>query len=180
MFKKFSLMVAALVAFAAVSIPSKLAHAGSGFSNEKFCKVFYFEHGGKGSANGSSAGNAAAMTDVDLMSIDAGSIIDQVWVVVDTAVTGTSAIDVGDDDDADGFCPAASLTLGSAGLYCSHAGKKGVYLYEQTFGVSQPTESIAPQAKYYAAAGKEVKLDFTGASSAGKGRVIVCGFKAQY
>jgi hypothetical protein len=173
--------MAALLAFICVMFvgPKEMAQANLGFGNQPFVKVFYFEHGGKGSANGLSAGNAAAIADKDLMSIEAGMVIEEVSLIIDTAVGGSSALDVGDDDDADGFCPNASLTLGTPALYCDNAGDRGAYMRKQTQGGSTPNV-VAPKAKYYAAAGKEVKLDVTGASNAGKFRVVVKGYKAAY
>lgn len=158
------------------------AFAGPGFQLDKFQKVFYFEHGGKGSYSGLGAGNAKAIEDTDLMSIDAGSVIEKVYVVIDTAVAGVTGIAVGDDDSANGFVIPSSVTVATPGIYSWNANKAGAYLKSQVAGVSDAADVyVAPAAKYYSAAGKEVKLDVSGAaSSAGKFRVVVEGYKLGY
>ena len=99
-------------------------------------------------------------------------------MIVDTAITGSTALDIGDDDDADGFCPTASLTLATPGMYCHNAKVKGAYLRVQTAGVTDPADIyVVPSMKFYSAAGKEVKLDNTTANTAGAFRVVVEGFK---
>lgn len=156
--------------------------ASAQFKGERFSKVIYFEHGGKGSANGESAGNARAIVDADLFSIPAGMVIDKVFVVVDTAITGTTNLDVGDDDDADGFVDGSlSVTLGTPGMYGWDSKLAGAYLRIQTAGATDAADIyVVPNAKYYSAAGKEVKLDVTTASTAGKFRVVVEGYYANY
>lgn len=148
------------------------------FSKEKFQKVVHYEHGGKGDGSGRSADNAKTIVDGDVMAIEAGMVIENVYVLIDTAVTGSTALDLGDDDDADGFVPTASITLGTAGMYGWDAKAAGAYLRVQTAGATDAADIyVVPQAKYYAASGKEVKLDVTGSSTAGKFRVVVEGFK---
>lgn len=156
------------------------AQAGIGFGKESFEKIFYFSGAaGLGSANGSSADNAAAITDGDIMAIEAGMVIETVYVIIDTAVAGSTAIDIGDDDDADGFVKNASLTLGTPGMYGWDAKAAGAYLRVQTAGASDATDIyVVPQAKHYSAAGKEIKLDNTTTNTGGAFRVIVKGFKA--
>ena len=143
------------------------------FSKAKFQNVVYFAHGGAG--NGASASNPKPLVDADVMDLEAGMVVERVYVIVDTPLAGTSALQVGDDDDADGFVPNAALTLGSAGLYGYSAAAAGVYLVQTASGGTDNYN--APAAKYYAAAGKEVKLDVTGASSAGALRLVVEGYK---
>lgn len=127
-----------------------------GFKNEPFLKCVYVAHGGSGS--GASAADPMGMTDRDLMAIESGMVIEQVDVCITTAVAGATQIDVGDDDDPNGFVAAATLTDGAvsagAGAYLTGGAKK---LYE--------------------AAGKEVKLDVTGSSSAGAFVVVIKGYK---
>jgi len=148
-------------------------------ANEKFRKTFYFEHGGKGGLTGLDDANAKTIVDTDLMAIEAGMVIEKVYVIVDTAITGTTNLDVGDDDDADGFVDGSlSVTLGTPGMYGWDAKLAGAYLRVQTAGATDAGDIyVVPNAKYYAAAGKEVKLDVTTASTAGKFRVIVEGSK---
>lgn len=152
----------------------------SGFSKEKFQHIKYYEHGGKGDHSGKSADNAATIVDDALvMTIEAGTVIEKCYVIVSTAITGVTNLDVGDDDDADGFVDGSlSVTLGTAGLYGWDAKNAGAYLRIQTAGATDAADVyVVPNAKYYAAAGKEVKLDVTTASTAGAFRVMVEGYR---
>lgn len=175
--KTFKLFAAMMIA--ALFATQTVQAAGPGFYGECFSKVFHFSGpNGKGKASGKSAANAAPIADGDIMAIEAGTVITNVQVIVDTAVTGSTAIDVGDDDDADGFCPNASLTLGTPGLYCNNAKVQGAYLRVQTAGATDAADIyVVPNAKYYSAAGKEIKLDNTTTNTAGAFRVIVEGCK---
>lgn len=143
------------------------------FAKQKFQKVVHYAHGGAGS--GLSASNPKPLVDGDVMDLEAGMVVEKVYVIIDTAVAGVTAAQLGDDDDADGFVPNAALTLGTPGLYGYSAVDAGAYLVKTGSGGTDNYN--APAAKYYAAAGKEVKLDVTGASSAGKLRVVVEGYK---
>lgn len=152
---------------------------GLGNANEKFKKTFYLESGGKGEQTGLDAANAKNFVDADLMAIEAGMVIEKVYVVVDTAITGTSNLDVGDDDDADGYVDGSlSVTLGTPGMYGWNAKVAGAYLRVETAGATDAADIyVVPSAKYYSAAGKEIKLDVTGTNTAGKARVVVEGMK---
>lgn len=149
----------------------------AGFAGEKFRVVRYYAHGGSGDNSGLSENNAATIVDGDVMAIPAGTVIEKVYVIVDTAITGTTNLDVGDDDDADGFVDgSASVTLGTPGMYGWDVKNAGAYLRIQTAGATDAADIyVVPNAKYYSAAGKEVKLDVTGASTAGAFRVVVEG-----
>lgn len=172
--KKYTgILIAALVALA----PS--AFAANGFKGESFEKVFYFNGpAGKGGLSGLNAANAKPIADTDLMSIEAGTIITKVFVIVDTAVTGTTALTVGDDDGAASYVPNASITLGTPGMYGWDAKSAGAYLRVQTAGVTDAADIyVVPSAKYYSAAGKEIKLDATTTNTAGALRVVVQGYR---
>lgn len=150
----------------------------AGFKNEKFMVVKYYAHGGLGDASGKSSDNAATIVDGDVMAIEAGMVIEKCYVIVDTAITGTTALNVGDDDDADGFVPNASVTLGTPGVYGHNAKVAGAYMRVETAGATDAADIyVVPNVKYYSAAGKEVKLDVTTASTAGAFRVVVEGVK---
>jgi hypothetical protein len=132
-----------------------------GFKKEQFTQEFFLAHDGQG--HGQSADAPLPLVDADLMALPAGAIVEKCFVIVDEAIAGTSALEVGDDDDADGFVTNASVTLGTPGMY----------------GYASAAAYLASgAAKYYAAAGKELKLNVTGVSSAGKARVIVQGYLA--
>lgn len=145
-----------------------------GFAGEKFQVVRYYEHGKSGS--GEHASDPAAISDADIFAIPAGTVIEKAYVIVDTAVTGTTVVEVGDDDNADGFVENAAITLGTPGMYGWDAKAAGDYLRVETAGGTDAADIyVVPQAKYYAAAGKEVKLNVTNASTAGAFRVVVEG-----
>jgi len=153
------------------------AHAAGGFKGEKFLKVIHLEHGGKGKADGSSADNAMPLVDADLWAIPAGVTIEKAYLVVLTAIAGTTAFEVGDDDAAAGFISNSAVTLGTPGMYGWDAKAAGSYLRIQTAGATDAADIyVVPSAKYYAAAGKEVKLNVTTASSAGKAQVVLEGY----
>lgn len=126
------------------------------FKNEEFLKVKYYAYGATGS--GASASDAAAVSDSDVMKLEAGMVVENVDVLVTTSITGATQLDVGDDDDQNGFVAAATLTAGApvvgAGAYLTGGAKK-----------------------YYSAAGKEVKVDVTGTATAGAFVVKVKGYK---
>ena len=167
-----------LIALAALSVMPLNALAAT-WSGESFSKTVYYEYGGKGSKSGLDAGNAKAIADSTVMAIEAGMLIEHVAVVLDTAVTGSTALDIGDDDDADGFVPTASITLATPGLYGWNAKVAGAYLRVQTAGVTDPADVyVVPNAKYYSAA-KSMLLDNTTANTAGKFRVVVQGHKVK-
>lgn len=134
-----------------------------GQANTKFSIVRYFEHGASGS--GEEASNPAAIESADLFAIPAGTLVEQAYVYIETAVTGSTAIDIGDDDDPDGFIPTASLTLGTPAVYGFGPDEKGAYL----------AATGEQRSKFYSASGKEAKIAVTGASTAGKFRVCIEG-----
>jgi len=156
-------LIAAVAALASIN-----GYAAGGFKKQKFQEVFYLEHGGKGDASGRSADNAAAISTRDVFAIPAGAVVENAYVIVDVAVVGLTSLDVGDDDDADGYCLNADITLGTPAAYCANEADKGAYLHDS--GAS------GSKVKYYSASGKEVKIDVVGPSSAGKAKIIVEGF----
>lgn len=139
--------------------------------HEPFTKVIYLATP-SGSGSGTSYANAKSMVDADLMTIQPGMVIEHVYAVVDEAVLGTSALNVGDDDDADGYIASADVTLATPGMYAYNPDTRGAYGVDAGGGNA---------GKYYGAAGKEIKLDVTGALGAtGKVRVIIQGYNHSY
>lgn len=125
------------------------------FKNEQLLVVKHYAFGASGSGNSSS--DPASPVDGDIVAILADCVVESCDVIIKTAVTGS--IDIGDDDDADGFAATAGITEATPGLYVG----AGAY-----FGSGAK--------KYYAAAGKEVKLDAT-TISAGSFAVVVKGYR---
>lgn len=132
---------------------------------------------GTGSAAGSSYANAKGIIDGDLWVIPAGFLMERVYAIIDVLVTGSTDLDIGDDDDADGFIDGSlSLTLGTVGAYSLNAKVAGAYLRVQTAGATDAGDIyVVPASKYYAAAGKEVKADNTTTNTAGALRIVIEG-----
>ena len=129
------------------------------FRYEEILKIKHYAAGGTGSGNSSS--DPAALVSGDIMPISSDSVIVGVDVIIKTIVTGSSPqINVGDDDDADGYAADANVTEGTLGVYT---------------GAGDYVASGAK--KYYAAAGKEVKLALGGTLSAGAFSVVVKGYR---
>lgn len=171
MFTKFlSLLV--LTLFVAVA-PAKASVLGG----TSFQKIIYLSAATdtttKNAANdGRDYASAKGFFDGDLMAIPSDVIITNVYAIIDVAVVGPTAFNIGDDDTASGFIASSAPTgtLAAVGLAWWEVGYKGAYLK----GGSIVTNGLL--AKYYSATGKEVKLDVTGTASAGKMRVVVEGF----
>lgn len=145
-------------------------------------EIFLFGATAQGTGSGESYESAKPFVTGDLMAIPAGMIISKVFLIIDVLITGTTNLDVGDDDDADGFIDGSlSVTLGTVGMYGWNAKLAGAYLRVETAGATDAGDVyVVPNAKYYAAAGKEVKLACTTANTAGKARVVIEGHYTQY
>lgn len=172
-----NIFVSFLLLFTALA--TQHAYADFGWAGSKFVQTTYYSGAsGLGSHTGRDAGNAKAIVDGDLFAIPANTVIENVYVIIDTAITGTSALNVGDDDDNDGYVPTASVTLGTPGMYAWDAKNGGAYKRIQTAGATDAADIyVVPNAKFYSAAGKEVKLDVTGTNTAGAFRVVVEGYR---
>lgn len=125
------------------------------FKNNSFLVVKHYAAGASGSGN--SSADPASPVDSDIVAILSDCVIEKCDVIIKTAVTGT--IDIGDDDDADGFAATAGITEGTPGVYVG----AGAYL-------------ASGAKKRYASEGKEVKLDAT-TITAGSFAVAVQGYR---
>lgn len=154
------------------------AMADGGFQKEKFSIVVYLAYGGSASNTGLNPASPKPFADGDLWAIPANTVIEKVYTVIDTAITGTTNLDVGDDDDPDGFIDGSlSVTLSSEGMYGWNVKTGGAYLRVETAGATDAADIfVVPNAKFYSATGKEVKLDITTTNTAGKARVIIEGY----
>ena len=131
-----------------------------------------------GSGDGRSyASSIACATNTNVWPIPAGTIIQNCYMILDVAVTGSTNIDVGDDDDADGFIDSSlSVTLATPAIYGNNAKVAGAYLRVETAGGTDAADIfVVPTSKYYAAAGKEVKMAVTGTWTAGSFRIVLEG-----
>ena len=150
-----------------------------GSIGEPFHKEIYVKYGGSALNSGSSyAAAKSCAADGDLWAIPAGTLITKVYIVVDTLLTGTTDIDIGDDDNQDGFVDGSlSVDVGTVGVYGWNAKTAGAYLRVETAGASVAEDIyVVPMSKFYSATGKEVKNDIYTACTAGRYRVIVEGF----
>lgn len=150
------------------------------FKPEAVLQVIYMKGAtaaGTGSASGSSYANAKGIIDGDLWAIPAGFLVEKVYAIIDVLLTGTTDLDIGDDDSGNGFLDGSlSLTLGTVGAYSLNAKVAGAYLRVQTAGATDAGDIyVVPASKYYAAAGKEVKADATGTNTAGSLRILLEG-----
>lgn len=113
--------------------------------------------------------------DGDLLAIPANVVITNMYTVVDEAVVGITAFNLGDDDGGSSYIASASPLdapedLGDVGLHYYGLDYKGAYLKG---GVIVTNGWLG---KLYSATGKELKLDVTGTASAGKQRIFVFGY----
>ena len=154
------------------------AFADGGFEKEKFTKVIYLAYGGSASNSGLNPASPKPFADGDLWAIPANTVIEKIYMVIDTEITGTTDIDLGDDDSGNGFFDGSlSLTAQTAGMYGWNVKLAGSYLRTQTAGATDVADIyVVPNAKYYSATGKEVKIDATTTNTAGKARVIIEGY----
>lgn len=159
-----------------LAVPA-MAQSG-GFEKEKFQKIFFLAHGGSAANSGLNPASPKPFVDGDLWNIPANVVIEKVYAIVDTAITGTTDFDIGDDDNADGYLDGSlSLTIGTPGMYGWDVKNAGDYLRIQTAGATDAADIyVVPNAKFYSATGKELKLDATGASTSGRARIVVEGY----
>lgn len=168
-----------LIAALFMLMPTQSFAGGGGAQGQKFVKEIYVKFGGASTNSGTSYSAAkSCAADGNLWAIPAGAVIEKVYVVIDTLITGSSDLDVGDDDDPDGFVDGSlSVTVGTVGMYGWGVKTAGAYLRTQTAGATDAADIyVVPAAKYYSAAGKTIALDITTACTAGKFRVVVEGF----
>ncbi len=150
--------------------------ASGGFKGEKFVHVVYVK-GTTTGGSGQSYGSPKPMIDGDLWAIPAGTVIEKVYAIVDSAVTGTTVFEVGDDDDPNGFIVDLAGGLSTPAMYGWDAKAAGADLRISTVGATDAADIyVVPSAKYYAAAGKEVKLNITNTWTAGTVRVVIEGY----
>lgn len=120
------------------------------FSNEETLRVIYLEHGATGS--GASENDAAPILTASFGPLDAKEVVQAANWHVETTITGSTAVDVGDDVDPNGFIAAPALTAGDV------AGA-GALLNVKN-----------------AVAGT-VELAVTGTSTAGKAQIALIGYR---
>lgn len=157
---------------------SASASAAGPFVGERFQKVIWFNGpSGTGSLSGLSASNAKAIADdTAVWSIPAGTVIEDVRVIIDTALVGTTQVDVGDDDDANGYVDGSiGVTEASTGINPASQRLGGAYL--QSTGSGASDNYLFPAVKYYSAEGKEFRLDITGTNTSGAFRLVITGYR---
>lgn len=168
-----------LLAFAALFAFSSVAKAEA-IGGQEFTKVIYLAHTSaspspSASNDGRDYNSAKILQDANLFAIPKNVVITNVYVIVDSAVAGLTAFNIGDTDSANGYIVSAGPTsgfnnLGNTGLHYWDLIYKGSYL------LSSNVVSNHEVSKYYSAAGKYLTLDVTGVATSGKMRVFLKGY----
>lgn len=131
-----------------------------GFKNTEVMYLCYVDHDGNSNNSGKSAQDAKPIADGQtLFSLPAGFVATEAGFVVTEAITGTTAIDIGDATDADGLVANGDITYETIGAYVG----AGAY--------------VASDAHKYYAAETDVLFASTGVSTDGKGVVFVKGYQ---
>lgn len=136
-----------------------------------FSKVIYVAVGPTSTQSARNSGrdyaSPKAFIDGDLFTIPANVNITNVYVVIDTAIVGLTAFNLGDDDASSGFIASSSpaTAFGSTGVLYWDEQYKGSYLFASARNYS----------KFYSLATKILKLDVTGTASAGRMRIFLSG-----
>jgi hypothetical protein len=124
------------------------------FKNNQFIQIVHMEHGGTGS--GMSPDDAKPIAAGVMYKAIDGVVITDAEVQVQVAVAGTTAMNVGDAGDPDGYVAAANVTLATPGGYVG----AGVLLKKKLNATAE-----------------DILLAVTGASSAGKMALILRGYR---
>lgn len=160
-------MILALVA-TAISLMTFLPEAkaaGGGFSRQRFERVIYLSARGSAGGSGGSYSAPARLVDGDLWLIPAGTVVERVTLIVDQGLTGLTDLDLGDEDDQNGYLDG-SVDIASLATAGAMSGTPPTAAYLFPVG----------KEKYYSVGTKHLKLDVTGTATAGEARVIVQGF----
>lgn len=175
-----SLLLVAAMLFPTLSHGAISANVESLHCNAPFVKIVHVcgTTAGKGNASGKDYSNCLPFADQDLWRIPAETLITKVYPKVDVAITGTTVLEVGDDDDANGFIVDMAAGFSTLTVQLWDAKTAGAYLRTETAGATDALDIyVVPQAKYYHSTGKEVKMNITTANTAGAMRVFIEGFK---
>lgn len=129
------------------------------FKNEEFVELAYLATDGVAGNSGKSAQDALPFANKDdLMTLPEGSVVTEVDVVVTTALSGVTEMEVGDASDDNGFAASGDITYGTAGAY------RGAGAY------------ISGANKYYASS-TDIALDVVGSAASGTAVVRVKGYR---
>lgn len=168
---KFLVLASLLFATLFASFEAKATViGGTSFEKVVFLNAAVDTSTKSGRNSGRDYASAKGFFDASIYDIPANVVITNVYVVVDEAVVGITAFNLGDDDSASGFIASASGTLATTGLHYWGIDYKGAYLKSSIIVANSPL------AKLYSVATKDLKLDITGTASAGKARVFFVGY----
>lgn len=164
-----------LLLFAALILPST-AHA-TAIGGARFTKAIYLESSNLSPTpsalnDGRDYASAKPLVDGNLWAIPKNCIVDNVFVIVDEAISGLTAFNVGDTDTSNGYIASTSPfgSLGATGLKYWDVDYKGSYLKGGSVVANHELS------KFYSATGKYLTLDITGTSTAGRARVFATGY----
>ena len=129
------------------------------FKNEEFVELIYLDTDGASGNSGKSADDPKPITSTDsLMDFPAGTVVEHVDVVITTALSGVTEMELGDGSDDNGFAASGDITYGTAGAY------RGAGAY------------ISGANKYYSSA-DALDLDVVGTASSGTCVLRVKGYR---
>ena len=149
--------------------------------DQEFTKVIYLESANlsptpSASNSGRDYESAKPLTDGNLFAVPKNVVISNVYLVVDEAITGLTAFNVGDTDAGSGYIASSSPGntgeggLGATGLKYWDLAYKGTYLLNSVLVANHQA------AKFYSATGKFITLDTTGTSTGGRARLFIKGY----
>ncbi len=153
------------------------------WAGEKFQVTKYFcgTTAGTGNHSGVNPSNCLPIVDETIFTIEAKSVIEHVYMIITTAITGTTDLDIGDGNSGNGFLDGSlSLTFATPGVYGYQADLAGSYL-RATGLTTSPAASLkqnyyTPQLKFYSAS-TPMLMDVTTANTAGAFQVVIEGYK---
>lgn len=151
-----------------VAMLATSAHA-SPVGNAPFHKVVYISAAANSTQSAANAGRDYSFPkgwySGDLLTIPAGCVVENVYMVVDVALAGPTVVSLGDGSSATGFMTSSSSPLASTGILYWDVQYKGAYLYSGS----------RSYAKLYSS-DTALKLAVTGTATAGKAKVVVDGW----
>ncbi len=182
--KSYKLAAIVALVFSILTLTPSVAHATgtpkTHVAGAHFTDVVYIcgTTLGTGKHSGKDPSNCLPFADETIYTIEANTLIEKVYGVVSTIISGTTDIDVGVSGTSNGFIDGSvSLTLGTVGVYGWDAKSAGSLLRVQTAGATDVGDIyVVPQAHYYASA-TDMLMDITTANTAGAFQVVIEGFK---
>jgi hypothetical protein len=164
---RFTVLIGLVLAFATSAFASPVGKS-------PYEKVVYLSAAATATQSAAYAGNdytsPKGFYTGTLFQVPANTVIEEVYAIVDVALSGPSALKVGDANDDDGFITYYQA-LGNLGIAYSSLGELGAYMRTSTGNIS----GVFKAKKYYSAA-TNIILTVTGAATAGKVKLLFKGY----